>query len=168
MTMNKDSTNKDQMTKEKSETQINRVLPDLHVSDWKEAYDAMASYAAQDTGLNKKNLSLCLKSAEAATPSGIGRGIAIPQMIMNGIKKPYILFARLRNEVKMETFDSAPVGMVMLLISPRTDGPLHLQRLSRVTRIFRDPYLCKQLRTAEDAENIHNILYHPIKQAEAA
>jgi len=51
-----------------------------------------------------------------------------------------------------------PVDLVFLIISPDTDGPLHLQRLSRISRMMRAPENYSRLRGAESEDAMRAIL----------
>lgn len=99
-----------------------------------------------------------LMLSEQTESSGIGEGIAIPHLKSTPLIKPFILVARLDQPVEFDSVDGVPVDIVCAVLSPQMDGPLHLRRLSRVTRIFREPRIVEQLREAKTEEEMSAIL----------
>ena len=96
--------------------------------------------------------------AEASESSGIGDGVAIAHLKSTPLQKPFILVAKLDHPVEFDAIDGLPVDIVCAVLSPQMDGPLHLRRLSRVTRIFRDPSIIERLRQANSEEEMALIL----------
>ncbi len=106
--------------------------------------------------------------AEKAESSGIGNGVAIPHLKVASLPSPFILLARLDNTVDFQAIDNQPVDLICTVISPQIDGPLHLRRLSRVTRLFRDPVILEQLRGAENEDGLASVLTPENRQFLAA
>ena len=48
-----------------------------------------------------------------------------------------------------------------MVMSPMKDGPLHLRRLARISRLLRNHTLCNQLRQAGDAKEMMDIIMEP-------
>ncbi len=98
-----------------------------------------------------------LKSEENES-SGIGDGIAIPHLKSTPLTKPFIVIARLDQPVEFNSLDGLPVDIVCAVLSPQMDGPLHLRRLSRVTRLLREPEIIEALRNAKSEDEMKSIL----------
>ena len=126
----------------------------LKAGSWQEAFEKIALEAAAQTGLDAKNLAACLLSAERASPSGIGDGVALPHMTVKGAKTPFTLIATLSEPVSMDAVDGRPVDLIALLISPSKDGPYHLRRLARLSRALKDRMLRRSLREAQSLDEI--------------
>ena len=98
---------------------------------------------------------------EKIMSTGIGDGIAIPHLKMRRVRVPFTMMMTMGNDVHHETPDGKPVNIYSLLISPAEDGPLHLRRLSRISRLLRNESLCQRLRDTQDRDVIQSLLIDP-------
>jgi nitrogen PTS system EIIA component len=90
--------------------------------------------------------------------TGIGEGIAIPHGKMKGIDRILCAFGRSKKGVDFDAVDGKPVHIFFLLLAPEESVGLHIQMLSRISRILRDEGFRRHL--IEEAEN--NDLYTDI------
>jgi len=77
--------------------------------------------------------------------TGIGDGVAIPHGKLKGIKSILCAFGRSKEGVDFDAVDHNPVHIFFLLIAPEDSASLHLQMLSRISKILRDPSFRKGL-----------------------
>ncbi len=89
---------------------------------------------------------------------GIGDGVGVFDWVSDKIDSPYILCARLENSVAFPSVDECPIDIILMLVSPEKNGPLHLQYLSRLTRMFREPKLLQSLRSVTSLDGMILIL----------
>ena len=71
-----------------------------------------------------------------------------------------IAFVRLQRPIDFNAVDDAPVDLIIMLLSPGGDGPHHLRRLSRISRLMREANLLEDIRSASDADTIRSLLEH--------
>ncbi len=83
--------------------------------------------------------------------TGIGDGIAIPHGKMRGIKSILCAFGRSKAGVDYDAVDGKPAHIFFLLLAPEESAGLHIQMLSRISRILRDQGFRKHL--VEQSEN---------------
>lgn len=110
------------------------------------------------TGFPARVLYTQLMGREEQATSGIGEGVAIPHLRLPKLQKPFIGFVRLQRPVDFNAVDDAPVDLIVTLLSPGGDGPHHLRRLSRISRLMRDPALLEDLRSTADADGIRSLI----------
>lgn len=108
-----------------------------------------------------------LQSEERET-SGIGGGVAIPHLKSTPLTTPQILLAKLAQPVEFGALDGQPVDLVCTVLSPQMDGVLHLRRLSRVTRLFRESFVLEKLRNAHSEEEMAALFTFTTRQVLAA
>ncbi len=84
--------------------------------------------------------------------TGIGEGIAIPHGKMKGIDSILCAFGRSKEGVDFDAVDNKPVHILFLLLAPDDSAGLHIQMLSRISRILRDSTFRKHL--AEQGEDL--------------
>jgi PTS system nitrogen regulatory IIA component len=77
--------------------------------------------------------------------TGIGEGIAIPHGKLKGIDGILCAFGRSKEGIDFDAVDEKPVRIIFLLLAPIESAGLHIQMLSRISRILRDPSFRKHL-----------------------
>ena len=111
-----------------------KVLTEL-VSSFKEDGLISSVHEAVDVVLEREKLG----------STGIGEGIAIPHGKMKGIDSILCAFGRSKEGVDFDAIDGKPVHIVFLLLAPEDSAGLHIQMLSRISRILRDQTFRKHL-----------------------
>lgn len=89
---------------------------------------------------------------------GIGDGVGVFDWVSAEIETPYILCSLLESPVAFPSADDRAIDVVLILVSPEKNGPLHLQYLSRLTRMFREPRLLQSLRSVTCVDGMVSIL----------
>ncbi|MCM2342959.1 MAG: PTS sugar transporter subunit IIA [Alphaproteobacteria bacterium] len=137
---------------------IDLILPDLKAPHITQAYQTISNKVDMMTGFPARTLFTQLMTREQHASSGIGEGVAIPHLRLPKLQKPFIIMARLARPVDFNAVDDYPVDLIMMLLSPGSDGPHHLRRLSRISRLMRNPALLEDLRSAADADGLRSLL----------
>lgn len=147
---------------------IDRAIPDMRAASARRALAALATAASEETHVHARLIQDQLLAQETRQSSGIGDGVALPHLKLRGLARPHILFARLQKPVDFAAVDGRPVDLLVLLLSPESDGPLHLRRLARLTRILRDETLRRHLRGTDDPDTLCALLSDPQNRRLAA
>ena len=137
---------------------VDCILPDLRAANARDALRAFADHAAKITGVEAAGIFGRMLAQEEKGTSGIGGGVAIVQMKSANLKAPLTLFARLVQPIDFDALDGRPVDIVLCLMSPEKDGPFHLQRLYRLTRMMRREKLLLSLRSCAAGDALHAVL----------
>ena len=90
--------------------------------------------------------------------SGIGQGVAIPNIQISEIKNIFGIFIKLNKPINFNSIDNEPVDLIFTLISPKNYQPNHLYVLAFLSRLFTDKKKLKNLRASLDKETIYAIL----------
>ncbi|MDR2019021.1 MAG: PTS sugar transporter subunit IIA [Syntrophobacterales bacterium] len=102
----------------------------------------------------EKTVSVVLEREKLGS-TGIGDGVAIPHGKLKGIKNILCAFGRSKGGVDFDAIDHNPVHIIFLLIAPEDSASLHLQMLSRISKVLRDPSLRKSLVEADKGGNLY-------------
>lgn len=148
--------------------QIDLIIPDLKATHMTRAYQSICNKVDMMTGFPARTLLTQLTTREEQASSGIGEGVAIPHLRLPKLQKPFIVMARLARAVEFNAVDDYPVDLIMMLLSPGSDGPHHLRRLSRISRLMRNSALLEDLRGAADADALRSLLEHGSQRLLAA
>lgn len=86
---------------------------------------------------------------EAVLSTGIGGGVAIPHGKTGVVDGLYLAAGTARHPIDFEALDGQPVRLVFMLVGPASSAGLHVQALSRISRLLRHAALRKRLLAAE-------------------
>jgi PTS system nitrogen regulatory IIA component len=86
--------------------------------------------------------------------TGIGDGVAIPHGKMKDLNSLLCVFGRSKEGIDFDAVDGKPVHIFFLLLAPEDSAGLHIQMLSRISRILRDPSFRKRLIEEGDAREL--------------
>jgi len=137
------------------------VLPHLKVVSYKQILMEFSTIAEKHLGISGEKLFQLLLSQEEKSSSGIGENVAIPHLQVRGPQKPFTIMATLDRPVNCNAIDNQPVDLVCLVLSPESEGPFHLRRLSRISRLLKNEKLHKKLQEANDKQAIQTLLIDP-------
>lgn len=154
------------MTHNIHELRFDSILPDLKVTGEKQVFQNLSAHIEKLIGTPSDLLMNELENQKH--DCAIGKGIAIPHAKLPRLTKPLIVFTRITNPINFNAADRAPVDLVCLVLSPMHDGPIHLRRLAKVSRFFKDSDFCNALRQAQNSDEIKSILTQVNKQRLAA
>ena len=90
--------------------------------------------------------------------SGIGGGVAIPNIQIAEIQSMFGIFIKLNKSINFNAVDNEPVDLIFTLISPKNQQPNHLNLLAFLSRLFINKKIIKNLRASLDKETIYAIL----------
>ncbi len=138
--------------------EFNAFVIGLRATDKKQILQNISWKIGRQTQADMTWIADQLLLSEEKESSGIGEGIAIAHLKSTPLKQPFILIARLDTPVAFSEIDDVPVDIICAVLSPQMDGPLHLQRLGRVTRLLRNHDIVEKLRAATSEEEMAAIL----------
>ena len=141
--------------------QFDLIVPGAKAVSHKQALLTLAQSAADYLSISEKTLFDRIAGKEELGNSAIGNGVAIPHFKMRRIHTPFTMLMTLDNDIKHETPDGQPLDLYCLLISPLNDGPIHLRRLSRLSRLLKNETLRKRIRETKDRDIIQTLLMDP-------
>jgi|GEM_PF-441460 len=154
------------MTNEMSTLNSDSIIPELKASNVKSVFQKLSTHVHRLIGTPERFILGHLLEQEKRENSGIGNGVAIAHMRLPRLTHPMIIYSKLSQSVDFNANDGEPVDLLCLILSPDHEGSVHLQRLAKVTRFFRDISFCDKLRTATDKDEIRQILkeinYHKL------
>lgn len=114
------------------------------------------------------NLAHQLLQNEQTHSFSAGNGVIVANTTIKDLSRPYHIFYRTQQPFKFNTVDDKHVDLILVLLSPETDGPLHLRRLSRLTRLMQDDIFVQHLREMNDEESIRGQFMYPEQSTRAA
>ena len=139
------------------------IVSIVRASSKKQALQELAVHASKISGQNDRAIFDILLERERLGTTGIGRGIAIPHGKLPELNRLYGVFAKFEQPIDFDSVDDQAVDMVFLLLAPENAGADHLKALARISRMFRDPDICKKLRAAKDNNALCKLLLNETK-----
>lgn len=123
---------------------------------------------SQDTKTSSVTTHATLDNLLKNSMIGIGEGVGVFDWVSDDVETPYILCSLLESPVAFPSVDDSPIDIVLILVSPEKAGPLHLQYLSRLTRLFREPRLLQSLRSVTCVDGMVSVLSPDNRKLSAA
>ncbi|MGC6341634.1 PTS IIA-like nitrogen regulatory protein PtsN [Bisgaard Taxon 45] len=102
----------------------------------------------------------CLLSREKIGNSGLGNGIAMPKARIPEGNQPLAVFIHLDSPVDYESADHRDVDLILAILVPEKLCESYISELPKIAEKFSDKTLCKQLRNAQNADEIWQIFKH--------
>lgn len=133
---------------------IDSFIYNLKAETPQQVLQTIAWQVGRQTNIDMTWLADQLLLSEARDSSAIDGGVAIPHLKSTPLKTPHILVAKLATPVDFGAVDGESVDLVCVVLSPQMDGVLHLRRLSRITRLFRESFVLEKLRNVSSEKEM--------------
>jgi len=137
---------------------VRDVLIGLDVADKVVLLQRLAQQAAGELDLKAADVAAALFEREKLGSTGTGAGIAIPHARLHQVTRPIGVFARLKKAIAFDAIDDKPVDLVFVLLVPASNEGRHLSVLASIARKLRDAATQVQLRKADTAAKMYEIL----------
>ncbi|MCC3145916.1 fructose PTS transporter subunit IIA [Halanaerobium sp. Z-7514] len=95
---------------------------------------------------------------EAKGTTGVGRGVAIPHVKSNAVKKAAVAFGRSSEGIDYDSMDEKPSYLFFLITVPEESHNEHLKILAQLSRNLVHDDFRDSLLEAESAEDVMEIL----------
>lgn len=107
-----------------------------------------------EADLSQNEVFESLIAREKLGSTGLGRGVAIPHGRLKQSEKTLAAFVQLSEGVDFDAPDGEPVDLLCALLVPPESTDEHLQILSQLTEMFRNPEFRESLRKSHTAEEL--------------
>ena len=134
------------------------ILTLHNINNKKQLFTNISNICEKNINISNSKFLALLLDKEMNENSGIGEGVAIPNIQISEIKKIVGVFIKLNKSINFNSIDNEPVDLIFTLISPKNNQPNHLYILAFLSRLFKDKKKLKNLRASLDKETIYAIL----------
>ena len=108
--------------------------------------------------MEREVLLRALADREAVVTTGIGRGMAIPHADLPTVPDPMLCLGVFPQGVEFESLDEEPVSVMFLLLGTGREPKVHLQLLSDIARLSKEPRLLPRLLGANNEGGVLDFL----------
>ena len=134
------------------------ILTINNINNKKQLFTNISNICEKNINISNSKFLALLLDKEMNENSGIGEGVAIPNIQISEIKNIFGVFIKLNKSINFNSIDNEPVDLIFTLISPKNNQPNHLYILAFLSRLFKDKKKLKNLRASLDKETIYAIL----------
>jgi len=100
---------------------------------------------------NREQLAEAVFNREKLMSTGIGLGIGVPHVRLNGMKNLYMSMAINKNGItNYDSLDDIPVKIVILIIASNTQHSRYIKVLSQIAQIMKNTGIHKNLMNAKN------------------
>lgn len=135
------------------------IVPDMTARDKKAALSELCDRLAdQRAELDRSRMLSVLLDRERLGSTGIGQGVAIPHGKLAEIDGLIAGFGRSKAGVDFASMDEQPAHLFFVLFAPVAAARMHIDALSRVSRILQDPKVRAALMEAQGPAEILSVI----------
>ncbi len=125
----------------------------------KRALENISHLLATNTGLvSADTIFHALFDRERLGSTGLGKGVAIPHARIPGLTHAIAVMMTLDTPIDFDAPDKQKVDIMFGLIEPEDDDVHHLEHLSRIVTLLRDPNICQSIRQITDSDKMFDLL----------
>jgi len=136
-----------------------RILAGVRVSSKKRLFELISTtFTIKSPDLSSREIFESICAREHLGSTALGNGIAVPHGRIEGTEDVQAIFLQLSKPLPFDTEDGKPVDLIFALIVPSECTGDHKKLLSDICERFSDTELLEQLRNAEDANEIWQLL----------
>lgn len=143
------------------DVEIDRIYSGMRFAQKKSLYTHIAEDLAAQCKTNTENVMDHIMVQEERSPVSIGNGVAILAVQLASLQPAFTTLWRLNNTLDFTALDSQQVDLICVIYSPLSDGPQHLRRISRITRLFKNVELVEKIRATHDDETAQALIHNP-------
>lgn len=146
-----------------------RVVAHARASSKKKLLEQLAALLTPTRELELENAVFeSLVKRERLGSTGLSHGVAIPHGRSARLTQAIGCFVRLSEPVEFNALDGKPVDLVFGLMVPEHFTDQHLMFLAQLAELFSNPVVTAQIRSAQDASQIHQLLTQHFEHSAAA
>jgi len=137
------------------------IIPELESKDRNGAVRELVEILYREGrlgSLEPEKLTKAIIQRENEASTGMGKGVALPHIKVDGIDEPVAAVGRCSKGIDFRSFDKQPVYTILLLISPKENPDKHLQAMEILFRHLNQDDFRRFLRQAQTAEEIVEII----------
>jgi PTS system nitrogen regulatory IIA component len=136
-----------------------RIRCDVQSSSKKQLLELISEELARHSeAFTKREMFESLCARERLGSTGLGNGVAIPHGRIKGSTHVEASFIRLKKPLAFDAIDGQPVDLLFCIAVPEDCGEDHLKLLAQVAEMFSDAAFLEELRKAEDAGTLLQLL----------
>ena len=118
-----------------------------------------AAVCSETTGIDSKTLLKAIDHREKLMSTGIGQGLGVPHVRLEGIKHPCLTVGICPDGIKDYTaIDTKPVNIVVLIVAPQGRHETYIRLLAAVVEVLKQSELREKVLTAESPHEVYQIL----------
>lgn len=137
---------------------LGAIMPHLQAVDKEQVLKKLSAHAETICTLFANEIFSVLVEREHLGCTGMGNGVCIPHGRFEQLNSIHVVFARLDKAIDFGAADGKKVDLVFLLLTPSSTDTEHLKAIAVISKLLRDKKLCKQLREANDARELLDLL----------
>lgn len=132
----------------------------LSESEKKNVLEAIVQHAATRCTMDEDQIRDAVWKRERMMTTGVGKGLALPHIRVNGFPSPLIIVAVCKNAINdYKSLDNQPVNLVVFLAADERDQEAYLKLLGSISSKFKEDGVIEAvLNAGEDRAKIQEIL----------
>lgn len=144
------------------------VISNLKAKNKVEAIKEIVSHLEREKLIKSKEEALkVIMERENLGTTGIGDRVAIPHGKLEGLESIVCALGISEDGIDFEALDGKPVNLIFLILIPKENLSLHLEVLSRISRLIRNQSVVRSIIEKKDEKSVVELLREWESQFEA-
>ena len=126
----------------------------------KTVLESIVQHAATRCTLDENQIRDLVWKREGMMTTGVGGGLALPHIRVNGFPSPLVIVIVCRNPIKdYKSLDDKPISLVVFLAAAERDSDAYLKLLGSISSKLKEPGIIQEILDAgDDKAKIQEIL----------
>ena len=134
------------------------IILDLEATSKKQVLEEISKFVARKSNLNHEKIAEVLTEREEICSTAVDEGVAIPHGKLSGLNKIICILARSKKGIDFDSLDEKPTHIFILILSPENSSNLHIQALSTISKIFKNPELRESVLKSDTIDEIYDLI----------
>ncbi|MCF8496117.1 MAG: PTS sugar transporter subunit IIA [Alphaproteobacteria bacterium] len=142
-------------------SRIDLVHPRIRPKTAHQIFDGFAEELSALSDCSNHFLKQVFSAPETNFRASLHEGTALVDLQIHGPRRSVIALATLEEPLDFMPLAEGSADIVCFILSPQTDGAVHLRTLSRLSRLLKNTDFCENIRKMPDAETIRMLAANP-------
>ena len=134
------------------------IILDLEATSKKQVIEEISKFVSRKSNLNHEKIAEVLHEREEICSTAVDEGVAIPHGKLSGLNKIICILARSKKGIDFDSLDEKPTHIFILILSPENSSNLHIQALSTISKIFKNPKLRESVLKSDTIDEIYDLI----------
>ncbi|MGI9553531.1 MAG: PTS sugar transporter subunit IIA [Thermodesulfobacteriota bacterium] len=134
------------------------IILDFKASSKQQVLEKISTFLANKSGLNSEKILKVLLERENICSTAIDEGVAIPHGKLSGLNNIVCVLVISNEGIEFDSLDNKPSHIFISLLSPDNSSNLHIQALSTISKVFKNPELRSKILQSGTINEVYNLI----------
>ena len=134
------------------------IILEIDATSKKQVLEELSKIVADNSNLNQEKIFEVLEERENICSTAVDEGVAIPHGKLSGLSSIICVLAISKKGIDFDSLDDKPTHIFILILSPENSSNLHIQALSTISKVFKNPELREKILKSTTIDEIYELI----------